>query len=79
MKDQVPVVLLNQWLDIQPEKSGFAKIENWKLNADEYSVFSDETKSNYLSINNINLNDLLKRKSTLLLNSMNINNVRGFI
>ena len=27
MKDQVPIVLLNKWLQIEPEKSHFAKPE----------------------------------------------------
>lgn len=44
MKDQVPVVLLNQWLGINPEKSHFARKENC-LASDEYSVYSDETMS----------------------------------
>lgn len=44
MKDQVPVVLLNQWLGINPEKSHFARKENC-LPSDEYSVYSDEIMS----------------------------------
>lgn len=50
MKDQVPVVLLNQWLDVEQEKSGFAKRENWVLDADEYSVYSGSTISKALSV-----------------------------
>lgn len=48
MKDQVPVVLLNQWLDVEPEKSRFANKDCCL--ADEYSVYSDETMSQALSI-----------------------------
>lgn len=50
MKDQVPVVLLNKWLEIEPERSRFTKKENCLANAEEYSVYSDETLSQALSI-----------------------------
>lgn len=59
MKDQVPVVLLNKWLDVEPEKSHFAKNELWA--ADEYSVYSDDTVSQALSFKSKNLKDLAKR------------------
>lgn len=76
MKDQVPVVLLNQWLEIQPEKSGFAKMNNCKLNADEYSVYSDETMSQALSLKSNNvLQDIAKRKSMLMANNNQIRDV----
>lgn len=50
MKDQVPVVLLNQWLGITQEKSCFANKDWCQANADEYSVYSSETMSQVLSI-----------------------------
>ena len=50
MKDQVPVVLLNQWLGINPEKSHFARGEWCLANSDEYSVYSSESMSQALSI-----------------------------
>ena len=62
MKDQVPVVLLNQWLEVHPEKSGFAKKDNCLLSADEYSVYSDETNSQGKSFKSINLHEFAKRK-----------------
>lgn len=71
MKDQVPVVLLNQWLDIKPEKTGFAKRENCLANADEYSVYSDETMSQALSIKGASMKGMPKlhqRKSILVPN-----------
>ncbi|CAI2365980.1 unnamed protein product [Moneuplotes crassus] len=70
MKEEVPVVLLNQWLDIEPEKSGFAKIDNCKLNAEEYSVYSDETMSQGISFkSSAVLKDIAKRKSMMMNNS----------
>ena len=50
MKDQVPVVLLNKWLDVEQEKSGFAQAGNCQLDDDEYSVYSETTVGNALSI-----------------------------
>ena len=76
MKDQVPVVLLNQWLEIQPEKSGFAKNDNCLLNADEYSVYSDETLSQALSFKAPKvLQDMAKRKSMMMANNNHIKDV----
>jgi len=60
MKDQVPVVLLNQWLEVEQEKSGFARRENWVANSDEYSVYSDSTISQALSVHGNSLRKLPK-------------------
>lgn len=65
MKDQVPIVLLNQWLEIEPEKSHFANRNNWVVNSDEYSVYSDETTSQMISLKSVNLKEIAKRKSML--------------
>jgi hypothetical protein len=68
MKDQVPVVLLNQWLGVEQEKSRFNKKENWLNNSDEYSVYSDSNISRALSINGTSVKrdtNSVKRKSLL--------------
>lgn len=44
MKDiGVPKFLVNQWLGIQPEKSGFQKPENQVDNQDDVSIYSETT------------------------------------
>lgn len=53
MKGEVPVVLLNQWLNVEMEKSHFAKGELCNsssyhnfcvlVHEDEYSVYSEDT------------------------------------
>ena len=65
MKDQVPIVLLNQWLEIEPEKSHFANRNNWVGNVDEYSVYSDETTSQMSNFKSVNLKEIAKRKSMM--------------
>ena len=55
MKDEVPKVLLNQWLDIKPEKSAFTKAEWCRADSEEYSVYSDETQSNMLGLSSKSL------------------------
>ena len=70
MKDQVPVVLLNQWLEISPEKSAFAKKEWCVAGSDEYSVYSSDTMSQALSIKGRSIKNgkinLAKRNSVLI-------------
>ena len=70
MKDQVPVVLLNQWLEISPEKSAFAKKEWCLAGSDEYSVYSSDTMSQALSIKGRSIKNgrinLSKRNSVLI-------------
>jgi hypothetical protein len=64
MKDQVPVVLLNHWLEVEPEKSGFAKPKNCIMNSEEMSVYSDETMTNLdiINIKGLLLKDPFKSK-----------------
>ena len=69
MKDQVPVVLLNQWLGINPEKSAFAKKEWCKAGSEEYSAYSSESMSQKLSIQGKSIKrvqNISKRKSVLV-------------
>ena len=75
MKDQVPVVLLNQWLGVEQEKSRFNKKENWLNNSDEYSVYSDSNNSRALSINGTSVKkdiNSIKRNSLLQTNGRRI-------
>lgn len=75
MKDQVPVVLLNQWLNISPEKSHFAKKEWWNANSDEISVYSSESMSQALSIkgNSFKAVKNLNKRNSLLVTQANMN------
>ena len=68
MKDQVPVVLLNQWLGIVPEKSCFSKSKWCAANSDEYSIYSSEKMSQALSIKGTSIKPInaLKRGSLLI-------------
>lgn len=54
LKNEVPTVLLNKWLEISPERSRFAVLQ--KIDSDEYSSYSDSTISNQLSIKDKSLN-----------------------
>ena len=71
MKDQVPVVLLNQWLGIVPEKSCFSKREWCDVNSDDYSIYSSDKMSQALSIKGTSIKpvNILKRRSLLITNN----------
>ena len=57
MKNEVPKALLNQWLDIKPEKSAFTNPQNCMLDSEEYSTYSDDTISNTLGVSNKQLTE----------------------
>lgn len=75
MKDQVPVVLLNQWLNISPEKSHFARKEIYRQNSDEMSVYSSESMSQALSIkgNSFKATKNMNKRNSLLVTQANMN------
>lgn len=66
----VPKYLINQWLGIQPEKSGFKKPENQVDNKDDISIYSET---------NTESSNLMSRAGALRKSRFSNNNVTGMI
>lgn len=79
MKEEVPTVLLNKWLNIQPERSAFVKPECCKLNEEEYSVYSSEItsqiQSSHNSIAHKNVAAVKKAGTSTFSQSSNLKNI----